>query len=208
MCAPRRPLKPPPGPHPATRTHAPRPAHAGAGGIPQAVRPAVHQAGRETAAALVVPVREDRPASRDSLVGKLKRAAEKLNTRKLTAEIERLAPDVILCTHFLPAELLSRQKSRRARSCRRCGCRSRTSTCTRSGCTNTSIATAWPARKWRSGSRIAACRAEKIVVTGIPVMPQFTAPLDARRMRTGAGRGARQVHGAHDGRWRRRGRAR
>ena len=52
----------------------------------------------------------DRP-SRDSLVGKLKRAAEKLNTRKLNAEIERLAPDVILCTHFLPAELLSRQKA-------------------------------------------------------------------------------------------------
>ena len=53
----------------------------------------------------------DRP-SRDSLIGKLKRAAEKLNTRKLNAEIERLAPDVILCTHFLPAELLSRQKAK------------------------------------------------------------------------------------------------
>jgi processive 1,2-diacylglycerol beta-glucosyltransferase len=38
--------------------------------------------------------KSDRP-SRDSLVGKLKRAAEKLNTRKLNAEIERLAPDVI-----------------------------------------------------------------------------------------------------------------
>ena len=54
--------------------------------------------------------KSDRP-SRDSLVGKLKRAAEKLNTRKLNAEIERLAPDVILCTHFLPAELLSRQRA-------------------------------------------------------------------------------------------------
>ena len=66
----------------------------------------------------------DRP-SRDSLVGKLKRAAEKLNTRKLNAEIERLAPDVILCTHFLPAELLSRQRARRraAQRCHRCGCR-------------------------------------------------------------------------------------
>ena len=53
----------------------------------------------------------DRP-SRDSLIGKLKRAAEKLNTRKLGAEIERLAPDAILCTHFLPAELLSRQKAK------------------------------------------------------------------------------------------------
>jgi processive 1,2-diacylglycerol beta-glucosyltransferase len=44
--------------------------------------------------------KSDRP-TRDSLVGRLKRAAEKLNTRKLDAEIERLAPDVILCTHFL-----------------------------------------------------------------------------------------------------------
>lgn len=53
----------------------------------------------------------DRP-SRDSLVGKLKRAAEKINTRRLNAEIEKFAPDAILCTHFLPAELLSRQKSK------------------------------------------------------------------------------------------------
>ena len=50
-------------------------------------------------------------ASRGTLVGRLKRAAEKLNTRKLTAEIARLAPDAILCTHFLPAELLSRQRA-------------------------------------------------------------------------------------------------
>src|SRR5690349_18728717 len=53
--------------------------------------------------------KSDRP-SRDSLIGKLKRAAEKLNTRKLLAEVERLRPDAILCTHFLPAELLSRRK--------------------------------------------------------------------------------------------------
>jgi len=50
-------------------------------------------------------------SSRDTLIGKLKRAAEKLNTRKLNAEIARLAPDAILCTHFLPAELLSRQRA-------------------------------------------------------------------------------------------------
>jgi processive 1,2-diacylglycerol beta-glucosyltransferase len=55
--------------------------------------------------------KSDRP-SRDSLLGKLKRAAEKLNTRKLNAQIQRLAPEAILCTHFLPAELLSRQKAR------------------------------------------------------------------------------------------------
>jgi processive 1,2-diacylglycerol beta-glucosyltransferase len=53
----------------------------------------------------------DRP-SRDSLIGKLKRAAEKLNTRMLQAEIARLRPEAIVCTHFLPAELLSRRKAK------------------------------------------------------------------------------------------------
>jgi processive 1,2-diacylglycerol beta-glucosyltransferase len=53
----------------------------------------------------------DRP-TRDSFAGKLKRAAEKFNTRRLSAEIEKFAPDAILCTHFLPAELLSRQKAK------------------------------------------------------------------------------------------------
>jgi processive 1,2-diacylglycerol beta-glucosyltransferase len=45
-------------------------------------------------------------------MGRLKRAVEKLNTRRLFAEIERLRPDVILATHFLPAELLSRARAR------------------------------------------------------------------------------------------------
>jgi processive 1,2-diacylglycerol beta-glucosyltransferase len=53
----------------------------------------------------------DRP-TRDSLVGRLKRAVEKLNTRKLDSQIEKFAPDAILCTHFLPAELLSRRKAK------------------------------------------------------------------------------------------------
>ena len=106
--------------------------------------------------------KSDRP-SRDTLIGKLKRAVEKLNTRKLDAEIARLAPDAILCTHFLPAELLSRHKpgEKRPTPCRRCGSRSRTSTCTRCGCTRTWIATAWPATRSHSGSRIAACRATR-----------------------------------------------
>jgi len=55
--------------------------------------------------------KSDRP-SRDTVVGRLKRLVEKVNTRKLDAEIARVAPDAILCTHFLPAELLSRQKAK------------------------------------------------------------------------------------------------
>jgi processive 1,2-diacylglycerol beta-glucosyltransferase len=118
----------------------------------------------------------DRP-SRDSLIGKLKRAAEKLNTRKLNAEIERLAPDVILCTHFLPAELLSRQKAK-----------------------GRSLPSLWVQvtdfdvhALWVHGHVDRYCVAneevafrladrgiarDRISVTGIPVMPQFSAPLD------------------------------
>jgi len=118
----------------------------------------------------------DRP-SRDSLVGQLKRAAEKLNTRKLSAEIERLAPDVILCTHFLPAELLSRQKSK-GRSLPPLWVQ----------VTDFDVHALWVHshvdRYCVANEEVAFRLAdrgvprERITVTGIPVMPQFSAPLD------------------------------
>ena len=118
----------------------------------------------------------DRP-SRDSLVGQLKRAAEKLNTRKLNAEIERLAPDVILCTHFLPAELLSRQKSK-GRSLPPLWVQ----------VTDFDVHALWVHshvdRYCVANEEVAFRLAdrgvprERITVTGIPVMPQFSAPLD------------------------------
>ena len=118
----------------------------------------------------------DRP-SRDSLVGKLKRAAEELNTRKLNAEIERLAPDVILCTHFLPAELLSRQKSK-GRSLPPLWVQ----------VTDFDVHALWVHshvdRYCVANEEVAFRLAdrgvprERITVTGIPVMPQFSAPLD------------------------------
>jgi len=118
----------------------------------------------------------DRP-SRDSLVGQLKRAAEKLNTRKLNAEIERLAPDVILCTHFLPAELLSRQKSK-GRSLPPLWVQ----------VTDFDVHALWVHshvdRYCVANEEVAFRLAdrgvprERITVTGIPVMPQFNAPLD------------------------------
>ncbi|WP_217807051.1 MGDG synthase family glycosyltransferase [Andreprevotia lacus] len=40
---------------------------------------------------------------------KLRRAVERLNCRTLLAEIKTMQPDAIVCTHFLPAELLSRE---------------------------------------------------------------------------------------------------
>lgn len=52
--------------------------------------------------------RTDHPPS-TSLFDSFRRHVERLNTRKLDAEIARVAPDIIICTHFLPAELLSRR---------------------------------------------------------------------------------------------------
>ncbi len=52
--------------------------------------------------------RTDHPAG-DSLLSRFRRHVERLNTRRLEAEIERIRPDAIVCTHFLPAELLSRR---------------------------------------------------------------------------------------------------
>ncbi len=48
-------------------------------------------------------------AEPDSASQKLRRALERLNTRPLLKEIAAFAPDKIVCTHFLPAEILSRQ---------------------------------------------------------------------------------------------------
>ena len=118
----------------------------------------------------------DRP-SRDSLVGRLKRAAEKLNTRKLDDEIERLAPDAILCTHFLPAELLSRQKKKGKRL-----------PPLWVQVTDFDVHALWVhphVDRYCVASDEVAFRLadrgvprEKISVTGIPVMPQFNAPLE------------------------------
>jgi len=44
---------------------------------------------------------------RDALFAKFRRAIERLNTRKLRATLKEFAPEHIICTHFLPAELLA-----------------------------------------------------------------------------------------------------
>lgn len=47
-------------------------------------------------------------ASPSDVLQKLRRAVERLNTRSLLQEIEEFGPDAIVCTHFLPAEILAR----------------------------------------------------------------------------------------------------
>jgi processive 1,2-diacylglycerol beta-glucosyltransferase len=48
-------------------------------------------------------------AAPDAMSQKLRRAAERLSTRPLRGAIDDFAPDAIVCTHFLPAELLMRE---------------------------------------------------------------------------------------------------
>lgn len=45
----------------------------------------------------------------DGVSQKLRRAVERLSTRPLRKAIDAFAPDAIVCTHFLPAELLMRE---------------------------------------------------------------------------------------------------
>ena len=55
--------------------------------------------------------RTDRAAAKSKFAA-LRRRVERMNTRRLDATLEQLAPDAIVCTHFLPAELLSRRIAR------------------------------------------------------------------------------------------------
>lgn len=56
-------------------------------------------------------------AQSDSSMEKLRRGLERLNTRPLLKEIAQFKPDAIVCTHFLPAELLSRLIRKQGFSC-------------------------------------------------------------------------------------------
>ncbi|WP_226941181.1 MGDG synthase family glycosyltransferase [Janthinobacterium violaceinigrum] len=56
-------------------------------------------------------------APRDSSMQRLRRAVERLNTRALMARIAAFQPDAIICTHFLPAELLSRALRQQQLAC-------------------------------------------------------------------------------------------
>jgi processive 1,2-diacylglycerol beta-glucosyltransferase len=46
-------------------------------------------------------------AQPDGVLQKLRRGIERLNTRRLLKEIAAFEPDAIICTHFLPAEILA-----------------------------------------------------------------------------------------------------
>jgi len=108
---------------------------------------------------------------------KIRRAIERINSRPLLAEIERQCPDAIICTHFLPAELLSRE-IRKARMTVPVWVQ----------VTDFDLHSMWivPGMRgyfaandetaWRMRARGIA--PERVHVTGIPIMPAFGQPLD------------------------------
>jgi processive 1,2-diacylglycerol beta-glucosyltransferase len=103
---------------------------------------------------------------------RFRRAIERLNTRKLVQAIESFAPDAILCTHFLPAEILMHEIKR-----------ARASVPVYVQVTDFDLHRMWVLPHMAGyfvanaelGSRLAAfgVRIAPAHVTGIPVMPSF-----------------------------------
>lgn len=116
-------------------------------------------------------------ASRDGLLHRLRRWAERLNSGAMRAEIIRQSPDLIICTHFFPAELLSRLLSDGSLRCP-----------VWVQVTDFDLHPMWvhehmagyfaPSEEVAFRMRRQGIAAERIFVTGIPIMPAFFHPLD------------------------------
>lgn len=118
-------------------------------------------------------------AQADSTMERMRRAIERLNTQSLLREIASFQPDAIICTHFLPAEILSRLIRKNGFSCP-----------VWVQVTDFDLHRLWVhegmAGYFAANDEVAfrmqaqGIAAGKIHVTGIPVMPAFAAPLDRR----------------------------
>ncbi len=116
-------------------------------------------------------------AASDSTMSKLRRAVERLNTKALRKEITAFAPDAIICTHFLPAEVLSRMIGEGDLTCP-----------VWVQVTDFDLHRMWVHDGIRGyfaandevafRMRAAGVDANAIRVTGIPIMPQFAQRLD------------------------------
>jgi processive 1,2-diacylglycerol beta-glucosyltransferase len=116
-------------------------------------------------------------AAADSLSEKIRRGIERLSTRALRQEILNFNPDVILCTHFLPAEILDRMIRKESISCP-----------VWVQVTDFDLHRMWVhehmsgyfAANEEVAYRMCAAgvAAENVHVLGIPIMPNFSQPLD------------------------------
>jgi processive 1,2-diacylglycerol beta-glucosyltransferase len=116
-------------------------------------------------------------APRDALFSQVRRAAERLNTRKLRETLRTHRPDHVICTHFLPAELLAHE-IRRGRFQRPLWVQ----------VTDFDLHRMWVqphVHGYFAASAEVAFRMEESGITagrahvsGIPIMPAFSQPLD------------------------------
>lgn len=116
-------------------------------------------------------------AQPDSSMQRLRRSVEQLNTQTLLKEIDSFKPDAIVCTHFLPAEILSRMIRKDRLACP-----------VWVQVTDFDLHRMWihehMAGYFAANEEVAfrmraqGINAEAIHVTGIPIMPAFAQALD------------------------------
>ncbi|WP_257389204.1 MGDG synthase family glycosyltransferase [Tahibacter caeni] len=122
----------------------------------------------------------------DAALARLRRAVERLNTRRLRDAIARFAPDAVICTHFLPAELLAREQGLGRLTCP-----------VHVQVTDFDLHALWVvpqlAGYFAASDEVAArmrargLAAERIHVTGIPIMPAFAEVPDRATCAAAAG---------------------
>lgn len=115
-------------------------------------------------------------APQDTRMQRVRRAVERLNTHALRRKIAALAPDAIVCTHFLPAEVLSRMLRANRLACP-----------VWVQVTDFDLHRLWVqdgmAGYFAANEEVAfrmraqGIAADRIAVTGIPIMPTFGLPL-------------------------------
>ena len=116
-------------------------------------------------------------ADAGSTMEKLRRAVERLNTKPLLKAIAAFQPDAIICTHFMPAELLSRLLRKHTLSCP-----------VWVQVTDFDLHRLWVQERMTGyfaaneevafRMRAQGIAADTIFVTGIPIMPAFAQALD------------------------------
>jgi processive 1,2-diacylglycerol beta-glucosyltransferase len=112
----------------------------------------------------------------DSKAARLQAAFERINTRKFEANLQALDPDIVLCTHFLPPQLLARMIEKESFD-----------KPVWVQVTDYDIHQLWihpQMAGYCAGNEEVAFRmadrgvpADRIHVTGIPIMPAFSSPL-------------------------------
>ncbi len=113
----------------------------------------------------------------DSFMQRMRRRVERLNTRALLKEITALKPDAIVCTHFLPAEILANAISNAKLDCP-----------VWVQVTDFDLHRLWVqdhmAGYFAANDEVAfrmrthGIAADQIHISGIPIMPSFGQPLD------------------------------